>query len=198
MQIDPWPLVLPSPALTHRFRPNTFLLLLIQVWMPPHLPAPFPPPLAPPIPRYSAKAGRHHIEPPLTLSDPSSSSPSAAQQHSWVCMHSHPHRTQMCRGVVCPWRGQGWLLRLVEEQRADGGRHALWLYMVVSFALYVLISICSLYVSVCSLSPSLKSVSSSIGKLRPVILFVLVLPSCWTCQNSSVGHISQTFIDSVN
>lgn len=104
---------------------------------PPHLPAPLPPPLAPPIPRYSANAGRHHTEPPLTLPDPSSSSPSAAQQRSWVCMHSHPHRTQMCRGVVCPWQGQGWPLRLVEEQRADGGRHALWLYIVVSFALYL-------------------------------------------------------------
>lgn len=43
------------------------------------------------ISRYPAKAYQYHIEPQLTLLDPSSSSPSAAQQRSWVGMRTHTH-----------------------------------------------------------------------------------------------------------
>lgn len=147
---------------------------------------PVPPHLVPPIPRYPAKAGRHHTEPLLNLPDLSSSPPPTAQQHSWVCTHTHPHRKQPCRGASVLGAGSGvtsqaqWKSR--ELMVGDTPSGCTWLYLLLFIC--VVISIYSLYISscicisICSLSAELKVGSSSVVKLRPVILCVPVLSSC--------------------
>lgn len=51
-----------------------------------------------------------HHWPFLTLLPPLHQLPSSAA--GFACTHTHPHRKQMCRGVVCSGQGQGWPLRL--------------------------------------------------------------------------------------